>query len=85
MARPVKVRIRYTKDRSWLARLELAVEKDARLTSEQKGNATAAIRSLISQFMDLDSAFAPAAPVAPAAEASRREKPRRKRAESVAA
>lgn len=81
MARPVKVRIRYTKDRSWLARLELAVEKDARLTSEQKGNATAAIRSLISQFMDLDSAFAP---VVPATEA-RREKPRRKRAESVAA
>jgi len=54
MARPVTVRKSYTADRSRLVRLELAVEKDPKLSSEQKSNVTEKIRSLIQAFMELD-------------------------------
>jgi len=55
MARPVTVRQSYTGDRSRLARLELAVERDPRLTKEQKMSITEVIRRLVTLFMDLGS------------------------------
>jgi hypothetical protein len=53
MARPVSIRQSYTGDRSRLARLELAVEKDPRLTPEQKSSITESIRRLVTLFMEL--------------------------------
>ena len=53
MARPVSIRQSYTQDRSRLARLELAVEKDPRLTPEQKCSITESIRRLVTLFMEL--------------------------------
>lgn len=80
MARPIQTRLRYTRDRSRLAALEVAVEKDPRLTAEQKSSVSEAIRGLIQRFMELDSSNLGPLPVAEAAE----RKERRKRSVSAA-
>lgn len=59
MARPVRVRERYTSDRSRLLRMEMAVEKDPRLSPEQRTAISEQIRKLVATFMELDSVLPP--------------------------
>lgn len=61
MARPIRVRERYTGDRSRLLKLEMAVEKDPRLAPDQRTMLSEQIRKLVSMFMDLDSTLPPLA------------------------
>jgi hypothetical protein len=62
MARPVRIRLTYTGDRSKLARLEEAVEKDTRLKPEVKAEILDLIRKLIAAFMKLDAGLPPVMP-----------------------
>jgi hypothetical protein len=62
MARPVRVRKSYTGDRSRLSRLELAVEKDPRLSLDQRQALSEQIRKLVGLLMELDSKLPPLPP-----------------------
>lgn len=59
MARPVRIRRSYTGDRSRLSRLEMAVEKDPRLSDGQKTEVSEHIRKLVTLLMELDSKLPP--------------------------
>ncbi len=59
MARPVTIRETYTRERSRLSRLEMAVEQDPRLGPEQKSKVAVSIRNLVQVLMDLDSTLGP--------------------------
>lgn len=63
MARPVRMRLTYTGDRSRLSRLEEAVEKDPRMEPEKKAEVLEHIRKLISLFLELDRRLPSAMPV----------------------
>jgi hypothetical protein len=80
MARPVTVRETYTRERSRLSRLEMAVEKDPRLGPEQKSKAAASIRGLVQVLMDLDSTLGLAPPLPADASAERGARSRRRAA-----
>lgn len=54
MARPVRIRERYTADRSRLTRLEEAVEKDPRVTAEEKIMLHDLLRKAVSLFITID-------------------------------
>lgn len=54
MARPVRIRLTYTGDRSRLTRLEEAVEKDPRLEVEKKSEVLESIRRLVGLLAELD-------------------------------
>jgi hypothetical protein len=56
------MRLTYTGDRGKLTRLEEAVEKDPRLTSEKKSEIMEHIRKLIALFMELDRDLPPVMP-----------------------
>ncbi len=54
MARPVKVRDRYTSERTRLARLEEAVEKDPRITDAEKSALRDLLHRLTAVFTAID-------------------------------
>jgi hypothetical protein len=54
MVRPIRVRSTYTGDRSRLSRLELAIEKDPRLTAEERRAVGDSIRAVIKRLMQID-------------------------------
>lgn len=62
MARPVRMRLTYTGDRSKLSRLEEAVEKDERLAAEEKAETLDLIRKLLAMLMKLDVGLPPVMP-----------------------
>jgi len=62
MARPVRMRLTYTGDRSKLSRLEEAVEKDPRMEPEKKAEILEHIRKLITLFLELDRKLPPVMP-----------------------
>lgn len=78
MARPVRIRLTYTGDRSRLSRLEEAVEKDTRIPVEKREKVLEHIRALASLFIDLDRSLPPVIPV----ELSKRRRPRESKAAS---
>lgn len=59
MSRPVRRRSSYTGDRSKLSSLELAIEKDQRLSDAEKQAVSTQIRKLVALFIELDSKYAP--------------------------
>ena len=54
MARPVKVREKYTTDRTRLCRLEEAVERDERLPDELRGKLREQLQNLTALFVEAD-------------------------------
>lgn len=62
MARPVRIRLTYTGDRSRLSRLEEAVEKDQRLNPDDKAETLDLIRKLLAVLMKLDRELPPLMP-----------------------
>lgn len=54
MGRPIPARESYAKDRVFLAKLEVAVMRDTRVTEPKKGTILGLIRSLAREFMALD-------------------------------
>ena len=57
MGRPVRLRQSYTGDRSWLLKLEVAVERDPRLDDGQRSLVTTKIRELVELLAELDTTF----------------------------
>jgi hypothetical protein len=54
MGRAVKIRKSYTGDRTFLSRLENAIERDTRLSPDERSGARQTIQQLISCLMELD-------------------------------
>ena len=54
MGRPVRIRDTFTGDRSRLTRLEEAVERDPRLSSEERAELVGLIRQLLAKLIGLD-------------------------------